>query len=89
MIHLSNNFPYPISYFTVDYDLWLETEGAINWVLEFLSRKAIEPPNIDELIEQETVDNKYGRNTNMYLRMFETACEMIQEERQETKKKRL
>lgn len=77
----------------VDYELWEETEGAIEWLRKYLQSHRIKSPNVDDLIEQiQSKDNKDSSTTNsntiMYLRMFETGYEMMQESIASSKKQK-
>eukprot|EP01036_Dinobryon_divergens_P030460 gene30460-39705_t len=68
-----------LMFLNVDVPLWKETEGAVEWVRSYLCDHGIRPPDV-LLSPDDSISNSADEHHAMFLGMFHTAIEMIEEE---------
>lgn len=80
-------------FWTGDLALWVETEGTIEWLREFITEAELEPPVVPSLVddadqakEEQDTDNSEDQDVtiedlhSMYYDMFVMGCEAIEEQ---------
>lgn len=68
-----------------DGGIWLEIEGIVDWVNNYLVEKELTPPDVEVVLpekplnEESSLEEELEYFHAMYLDMFKTGCEEIEQ----------